>query len=60
MLKTVVRWMLLAVALLALAHVYGGVQVSSFTAALLAALVIGLLNALLRPLLVLLTLVMHK
>ncbi|MBL8343112.1 MAG: phage holin family protein [Rubrivivax sp.] len=54
--KTLVRWMLLAAALLLVAHVYPGVRVDSFTAALLAALVIGLFNTLVRPLLVLLTL----
>ena len=54
--KIVLRWLLLAAALLLVAHLYPGVQVTSFTAALLAALVLGLFNALLRPLLVLLTL----
>ena len=54
--KTLVRWFLLAAALLLVAHLYPGVTVSSFGSALLAALVLGLLNALLRPLLVLLTL----
>ena len=42
--------------MLLVAHLYPGVQVTSFTAALVAALVLGLFNALLRPLLVLLTL----
>ena len=54
--KLIVRWMLLAAALLLVAHLYPGVQVTSFAAALIAALVIGLFNALLRPILVLLTL----
>ena len=54
--KIVVRWLLLAAALLLVAHLYPGVQVASFTSALIAALVLGLLNALLRPILVLLTL----
>ncbi|MFG6467281.1 phage holin family protein [Roseateles sp. BYS87W] len=54
--KTLVRWMLLAAALLLVAHLYPGVVVTSFSAALIAALVLGLLNTLLRPLLVLLTL----
>jgi putative membrane protein len=53
--KVIVRWLLLAAALLLVAHVYPGVKVSSFGAALLAALVLGLLNTLVRPLLVLLT-----
>ncbi|WP_236675000.1 phage holin family protein [Piscinibacter sp. HJYY11] len=56
MIKIVVRWLLLAAALLLVAHVYTGVTVTNFTSAMVAALVLGLLNALLRPLLVLLTL----
>ena len=56
MLKIVVRWLLLAAALLLVAHLYGGVVVANFTAAMVAALVLGLLNTLVRPLLVLLTL----
>jgi putative membrane protein len=54
--KTIVKWLLHAVALLCVAYVYNGVRVSSFGAALLAALVIGLFNAVLRPVLVILTL----
>ena len=54
--KIIVRWLLLAAALLLVAHLYSGVVVGSFGAAMLAALVIGLLNTLLRPILVLLTL----
>ena len=54
--KIVVRWLLLAAALLLVAHLYPGVQVASFGSAMVAALVLGLLNALLRPILVLLTL----
>jgi putative membrane protein len=56
MTKTLVRWLLLAGALLLVAHLYPGVEVKSFTSALIAALVLGLLNTLLRPVLVLLTL----
>jgi putative membrane protein len=54
--KTLVRWLLLAAALLLVAHLYSGVSVASFGSALLAAFVIGLFNTLVRPLLVLLTL----
>lgn len=50
------KWLLCAVALLTLAHFYEGVKVLDFSAALWAALVIGLLNTFVRPLLVLLTL----
>lgn len=54
--KIIVRWFLLAAALLLVAHLYSGVTVTSFGSALAAALVLGLLNTLLRPVLVLLTL----
>ncbi len=54
--KLIVRWLLLAAALLLVAHLYPGVVVKSFGSAMVAALVLGLLNTLLRPLLVLLTL----
>ena len=54
--KTLTRWLLLAGALLLVAHLYPGVVVTSFTSALIAALVLGLLNTVVRPVLVLLTL----
>jgi putative membrane protein len=54
--KIIVRWLLLAAALLLVAHLYPGVVVTSFGSAMLAAFVLGLLNTLLRPILVLLTL----
>ena len=54
--KLIVRWLLLAAALLLVANLYSGVTVSSFWSALLAAFILGLLNTLVRPLLVLLTL----
>jgi putative membrane protein len=56
MLKLIAKWLLSASALLFVAYVYNGVQVTSFTSAMLAALVIGLLNAVVRPVLVVLTL----
>lgn len=54
--KLLLRWVLLACALLAVAGLYAGVEVRSFGSALLAALVLGLLNTLVRPVLILLTL----
>ena len=54
--KLIIRWLLLAAALLLVAHLYPGVSVTSFGSAMIAALVLGLLNTLVRPLLVLLTL----
>jgi putative membrane protein len=56
MLKVLAKWLLSASALLFVAYLYSGVEVTSFMAALLAALVIGLLNAVVRPVLVVLTL----
>jgi putative membrane protein len=56
MVRILVRWFLLAAALLAIAHIYTGITVTSFPSALAAALVLGLLNAVIRPLLVILTL----
>ena len=54
--KTIVTWLLAACALLLVAYLYPGVQVQSFTSALIAAFVIGLFNMVLRPVLVVLTL----
>ena len=54
--KLIIKWLLSAVALLAVAHLYSGVQVQNFTSALIAAFVIGLLNTIVRPILVVLTL----
>jgi putative membrane protein len=54
--KTLARWFLLAAALLLVANLYTGVSLQGFGTALVAALVLGLLNTLVRPLLVLLTL----
>jgi putative membrane protein len=54
--KLLVHWLLSAAALLAVAYLYSGVVVTSFGAALLAAAVLGALNLVLRPVLILLTL----
>jgi putative membrane protein len=52
----ILRWFLLACALLLVAALYPGVTVASYGTALWAALVLGLLNTLVRPIFVLLTL----
>ena len=49
-------WILNAVALLVVAYILPGITVASFGSALIAALVLGLLNTLVKPLLVILTL----
>jgi putative membrane protein len=54
--KLILKWLLSAAALLAVAHFYPGVTVQSYKAALIAAFVIGLLNTIVRPILVVLTL----
>ena len=51
-----VRWFINALALMLVAYLYSGVQVNGIFAALIAALVLGLVNAVIRPLLVILTL----
>lgn len=50
------KWLFGALALLAVTYLYSGVQVTNFTSALIAAAVIGLLNMVVRPVLVVLTL----
>ncbi|MFY8103879.1 MAG: phage holin family protein [Ramlibacter sp.] len=54
--KLIAKWLLSATALVFVAQVYAGVEVTSFSTAMIAALVIGLLNLFIRPVLVLLTL----
>src|SRR6476659_9621937 len=49
-------WLINSVALFALPYVFPWVTVDTFWTALIAALVLGLINALIRPILVLLTL----
>ena len=56
MIKLAVKWLLYAAALMFVANVIGGIEVRSLGSALVAAAVIGLLNMLVRPVLVLLTL----
>ncbi len=56
MIKLLTRWLLLAAALLLVAYLYPGVTIASFSAAMIAAFVLGLLNTVVRPLLILLTL----
>ena len=56
MLSLLARWIVNAAALLLVAYLYPGVTVESFFAAAMAALVLGLVNAVIRPILILLTL----
>ena len=52
----IIRWFINALALMLVAYLYSGVKVDGIFAALIAALVLGLVNAIIRPLLVLFTL----
>ena len=56
MLNLLAAWIINALALLALPYVLPSIQVAGFGTALLVAVVLGLINTLLRPLLILLTL----
>ncbi|NYT84931.1 phage holin family protein [Pollutimonas harenae] len=54
--ELILVWILNAVALLIVAYILPGITVASFGSALVAALVLGLLNTLVKPVLILLTL----
>lgn len=56
MLQFVLIWILSAIALIITAYIVPGFAVTSFAAALLAAVILGLINAIVKPILVLLTL----
>ena len=51
-----IRWLTITVAVLVLPKLFSGVRVDDVGSALLAAAILGILNALVRPLLILLTL----
>lgn len=52
----ILKWFLLSAALLLVSQWDSGIQIASFSSAMLVAVVLGLLNTFLRPLLILLTL----
>ena len=54
--KLLLRWLLSAAALMLLAMYVPGIHITGFYAALIAALIFGLINALIRPIALLLTL----
>jgi putative membrane protein len=55
-LKLALVWLINALSLLTVAYVMPGIEVASFWTAMVAAVVLGLVNAFLRPVLILLTL----
>ncbi len=56
MLELLANWLVNAIVIVVAAYVLPGVHVASFVSALWAALVLGVINAILKPILVLLTL----
>ena len=56
MVKILLVWLINALALLALPYIFSSITVGSFYTALVVALILGLINAVIRPVLVLLTL----
>ena len=56
MIRILLVWLLNALALMAVAYLVPSISVDSFWTALVAALVLGLVNAVIRPVLILLTL----
>jgi len=56
MLKLLLVWLVNAAALMAVAYLVPGIAMASFTTALVAALVLGLVNAVIKPIVILLTL----
>jgi putative membrane protein len=54
--KLLLVWLVNAVALLAVAYLVPSISIASFATALVAALILGLMNTIVRPVLVLLTL----
>ena len=51
-----IRWLILTVAILSAAYLLDGMEVRGFTSAFFAAAVLGMLNAVVRPVLIILTL----
>jgi len=54
--KLILRWLLSATVLILLAYYLPGIAIKGFYSALVAALILGLINALIRPVLLVLTL----
>lgn len=50
------RWLIISLIILAAAYVFPGIKVASIYVALIAAIVLGLINLIIRPILVILTL----
>jgi putative membrane protein len=51
-----IRWLVLTISIILTSYLFDGIYVASFSSALFAALVLGILNALFRPILIVITL----
>jgi len=56
MIRTLIKWALFALALILIAKIVPGIAITGFVTALIAALVIGLVNILIKPIITILTL----
>ena len=56
MVSVLINWIVSAMVIFSVAYILPGVKVSDFTSALVVALVLGIINALLKPILLILTL----
>ncbi len=56
MVRLLLTWLIVAVSLIVTAHLVPGITIENFGVAIIAAVVMGAINALIRPILVLLTL----
>ena len=56
MVSVLINWIVSAMVIFSIAYIIPGVKVSDFTSALVVALVLGIINALLKPILLILTL----
>lgn len=54
--KTIVKWILFSIAIYATAYLLPGIHLADFTTALLAAVGLGLINVIIKPILLVLTL----
>lgn len=54
--RIILRWIINALVLVGIAYYLPGIRMESFVAALIAALVLGLINAIVKPILIILTL----
>lgn len=54
--RLIITWIINAVALLALSYIFSSINVDSFLTAIVVAIVLGFVNAIIRPILVILTL----